>query len=196
MSKFDIKAALKEVQEKDEEDIEIETSYKWASRAIACFQLYTETELVTWLLKGEDYRHEALEHAALAKDHGKTLNIIDKEIEKHRATISDSEKAEPKKIDAFSLRYFKLAQLMRSPEDVSMAIITMINTLATYASGNFDFKKSVKNNITKINAGELAAQQMSGGALVGQVINFIKAALRGQEQKFILDTLKNVMVKL
>ena len=100
--------------EKEEEEVEIETAYKWASRAIACFQLHAETKLTKWLIKGEDYRHEALEHAALAKDRGDTLNIIEDEIEKHRTTLDEDEEAEPEKVESsFESRQHKLAKLFR-----------------------------------------------------------------------------------
>ena len=108
---FDIEAAKKEVQEKEEEEIEVETAYKWASRAIACFKLHAETKLVMWLIKGEDYRHEALEHAALAKDRGKTLNAIEDEIEKNRTTLDEDVEAEPEKVSAFDERKIKLTKL-------------------------------------------------------------------------------------
>lgn len=105
---FDVDAAKKEVQEKQEEEIEVETAYKWASRAIACFQLHAETELVKWLIKGEDYRHEALEHAALAKDGGDTLNAIEKEIEKHRTTVDDEAETEVEKVSSLEEKLIKL----------------------------------------------------------------------------------------
>jgi len=84
LSAFDIEEALKEVQEKDEDQIEEETAYKWASRAIASYMMYDKTGEQKWLLAGEDRRHEALEHASLCEDDGKTLTAVRKEIEKHR----------------------------------------------------------------------------------------------------------------
>ena len=90
---FDIEAALTEVQDKTEEEIETETAFKWASRAIACFQLHKETKLIKWLLVAEDYRHEAIEHAALVKDDGKIYKQVTKEIDKYRTSITDDETA-------------------------------------------------------------------------------------------------------
>jgi hypothetical protein len=66
--KLDVPAALKELAEKDQQAIEEETAYKWASRAIACYLLFQETDEAEWLLRGDDYRHEAVEHAALMLD--------------------------------------------------------------------------------------------------------------------------------
>lgn len=83
-SKFDIDGALKEVQEKSEEEIEISTAYKWASRAIACFQLYKKTGKVKWLIPGFDYFGESLEHASKAMNGGKTVEEIQKEVDKYR----------------------------------------------------------------------------------------------------------------
>lgn len=105
---FDVEGAKKEVQAKKETEIEVETAYKWASRAIACFELHKETELIKWLLKGEDYRHEALEHAALAKDGGDTLNAIEKEIEKHRTTVDDEVETEVEKVSSFEEKLIKI----------------------------------------------------------------------------------------
>jgi len=81
---FDVEAAREEVNSKSEAEIEIETAYKWASRSIASYQEYAATKELKWLLRGEDYLHECIEHAALAKDGGKTLSIIEEEVEKYR----------------------------------------------------------------------------------------------------------------
>lgn len=103
--KFDIDAALKEVKEKEIEEIEKETSYKWASRSCACFQLYKETELLKWLLNAEEYANEAIEHGALVKDGGKTLGIVEKEIDKNRP------KADKKVESNYDIRKKKIDKL-------------------------------------------------------------------------------------
>lgn len=73
---LDVKAALQEVQQKSAEQIEQETAYKWASRAIACDMLYKQTGLLHWLLRAEDMKHEALEHAAVVMDRGATVRTL------------------------------------------------------------------------------------------------------------------------
>jgi hypothetical protein len=70
---FDVEAAKKEVLEKSEEQLEIETAYKWGARAVACFQLFKEEQEHSWLRRGFDNRHESFEHASLAEDGGVTL---------------------------------------------------------------------------------------------------------------------------
>ena len=81
---FDVPAAMKEVQAKSEPQIEVETAYKWASRALACYQLYRATRDLAWFLRAEQYRHEAFEHAAVAGDEGHTLQSIEVTIGKFR----------------------------------------------------------------------------------------------------------------
>jgi hypothetical protein len=83
-SKFDVEEALKEVQEKTEQQVEIDTAYKWGARAIACFQLYKQTGKMKWYIQAMDYRHESIEHASLAMDMGKTLKEVETEIDKHK----------------------------------------------------------------------------------------------------------------
>lgn len=83
-SKLDIEAALAEVQEKSEQQIESETAHKWAARAIACFQLHHTTGELRWLLRGNDNRHEALEHAALVEDGGATMLALSQEMDHAR----------------------------------------------------------------------------------------------------------------
>lgn len=81
---LDIDEALKEVQEKDEDKIESETAYKWASRSIASYMMYEKTGELKWLIAAEDRRHEALEHASMIEDDGKILSEIRAEIDKHK----------------------------------------------------------------------------------------------------------------
>jgi hypothetical protein len=102
---FDIDAALEEVREKEEIEIEVETAFKWASRSCACYQLYDETNEVKWLLSAASYENEALEHAAMAKDNASTLKVIEAEIEKYKPAVND------KLVEASALRKIKLAKL-------------------------------------------------------------------------------------
>lgn len=88
---FDVAEALKEVQEKDEKDIETETAHKWASRAMAVFMLAAKEKdpkercrLYDW---GDDLKHEALEHAALIEDEGKTVGKIQRAISAYRDKV-------------------------------------------------------------------------------------------------------------
>lgn len=91
MAGFDIPAALEEVQQKDEKTIERETAMKWASRSMAVFVLAArevdpvkKCKLLDW---GDDLFHEAAEHAALVKDYGKTVKVVQKAIEKYRDRV-------------------------------------------------------------------------------------------------------------
>lgn len=79
--------ARKEVQDKTTEDINKETAYKWASRAIACYEFADQSpendEKNEWALRAEDFRHEALEHAALVGDASFAKEIHDLMAKKH-----------------------------------------------------------------------------------------------------------------
>lgn len=55
------RAAIVELQQKTLQQIQAETAYKWAYRAWAAYQLNLVHDVV-------EYRHEALEHAALCDD--------------------------------------------------------------------------------------------------------------------------------
>jgi hypothetical protein len=79
---FDLPAAREEMKGKTDQELEIETAWKWGARAAACYELFESTKETNWLLKAEDYRHETLEHAALAKDNGETLVEIEKLLDK------------------------------------------------------------------------------------------------------------------
>lgn len=70
MKRGGTRAAALEVAQKSDRQIERETALKWADRAVACYHrcaaATTARERERWLLRAESYRHEALEHAALA----------------------------------------------------------------------------------------------------------------------------------
>lgn len=74
---MDIRAALVEVQSKTEQELEMETAYKWAARAVACYRLFAEGHDLKWLAAARDYEHEASEHAALVRDGAVTLLRIE-----------------------------------------------------------------------------------------------------------------------
>lgn len=80
---LNVEEAIREVQTKSDKDIETETAYKWASRAIACYLLYKKTGDMQFFLRGEEYRHEAIEHGALAGDD--VLRVIRLEVTRGRS---------------------------------------------------------------------------------------------------------------
>ena len=65
---LDIEKARKELSEKSLNDIQTQTAWTWASRAAASYQNSLDAKgkdrLLYWSI-GEEYYHEALEHAAL-----------------------------------------------------------------------------------------------------------------------------------
>ena len=63
-----IQAALAEVQQKTEAQIETETAAKWAARALAAWQLaqIQGPNSLAWFVRAVTYKHEALEHAVCA----------------------------------------------------------------------------------------------------------------------------------
>ena len=63
---LDVASAIKEITEKSLDTIQRETAYKWASRALAAKELFSENE--QYILDYNEYLHEALEHAALVDD--------------------------------------------------------------------------------------------------------------------------------
>lgn len=64
LTKQDIEAARRELDYKSHEQIETETSLKWAARAIAAYDIFLETSDLTYLFDASDYHREAIEHAA------------------------------------------------------------------------------------------------------------------------------------
>lgn len=78
--------AAREISEKSAIQINKETANTWAARAIAYSTAAKEAEpgsgRAAELLRGyDDARHEALEHAALAEDYGKTVGRIERIID-------------------------------------------------------------------------------------------------------------------
>ncbi len=71
MITLNIEEALQEMKEKSYRQVQSETAIKWAGRAGAAFQSVLEVphheKLIYWSL-GEEYEHEAIEHAALVED--------------------------------------------------------------------------------------------------------------------------------
>lgn len=71
----------REIAAKSEAAIERETALKWAGRAVACYRRYITTGDERWQVRAHDYRHEALEHAAIIGDHGRTAAAIQKRLD-------------------------------------------------------------------------------------------------------------------
>lgn len=89
----EIEAAVAELKEKTLEDIQIETAKKWAARAyvafgIAAYESDEQMDAVSWFHVGEEYRHEALEHAALVSDQASSLELL-QEVRKLTDEIRD-----------------------------------------------------------------------------------------------------------
>jgi len=88
---MDLVGAREAVRTQDEYDIEFQSAVKWTALACAVFELaaneadlMSRCELVDW---GDDLYHEALEHAGLMKDHGKTVAEVQSIIEGYKARI-------------------------------------------------------------------------------------------------------------
>jgi hypothetical protein len=71
-SDLDFEEALEEVRSKTGEEVDRETASKWSLRAMASYRLCTQAtrtrEKVERFSEGDDYRHEALEHAGTGGD--------------------------------------------------------------------------------------------------------------------------------
>jgi hypothetical protein len=67
---LNVPEALEELKVRNLDQIQTETAWKWASRAAASFENCvnsTDIKQVTCFAIGEEYFHEALEHAALVE---------------------------------------------------------------------------------------------------------------------------------
>lgn len=62
----DVDKAVSELSVKTLDMIQEETAYKWGARAMGAFQLWEKTGDNHLLSDALEYRHESLEHAALA----------------------------------------------------------------------------------------------------------------------------------
>lgn len=96
MNRSIYKKAVAEVVAKTEEQIERETAEKWAACAVACYRQASKAVKKAsgmnrasgeWLLRAEDYRHEALEHGSLAEDLT-FFKKMKKEIDQERRVFS------------------------------------------------------------------------------------------------------------
>jgi hypothetical protein len=64
---LDVQSATRELAIKNAARLHRETAHTWAARAVAAYALFQRTRKLQWLLDGEEYAHEALEHASLAE---------------------------------------------------------------------------------------------------------------------------------
>lgn len=79
-----IKYAHAELANKTRKQIEEETAYRWAARAIAAFQLSVNSQQhERWMRDAADYYHEAVEHAALADESGDLLRRVRQWVHQH-----------------------------------------------------------------------------------------------------------------
>lgn len=62
---IDLDKGNKDIKEKSLAEIQKDTAYTWASRALASYKTLENTGLWEWNHDAEEYAHEALEHAAL-----------------------------------------------------------------------------------------------------------------------------------
>lgn len=84
-SKLDLKKGSKDITEKTLAEIQEDTAWTWASRAAACYEKLKETGDWKWKTDAEEYRHEAVEHAALIGDtHPTVLQEIHDALEEYR----------------------------------------------------------------------------------------------------------------
>ena len=96
-SNLDLNKGNKDVSEKSLSDIQRDTAWTWASRAAACYEKLAKTGDWKWKTDAEEYRHEAVEHAALIGDtHPHVLEEIHKSLEKYRKA-SESKAEDMKK---------------------------------------------------------------------------------------------------
>jgi hypothetical protein len=109
--KLKIEDSLKELEEKSISDIQKETAWKWAGRAAAAYEKLAETGDWKWENDAEEYRHEAVEHAALIGDvHPDVLEEIHRSLKKYRNVSVKDAKEINKKEEFLSKPYSSEAQ--------------------------------------------------------------------------------------
>jgi hypothetical protein len=78
---LDVETAQMEIRTKSKAQIEAETAWTWASRAVACYfearSSMDAFEQAKWLRQAEDYSHEAREHASQVRDGARTLLSVE-----------------------------------------------------------------------------------------------------------------------
>jgi hypothetical protein len=80
--------AKEELAKKSYLEIQCETSWTWASRSAASYDLAIEEKdihrKIAIMCVAAEFYHEAIEHAALYEDGGNLLKELDKELEPFR----------------------------------------------------------------------------------------------------------------
>jgi hypothetical protein len=66
ISPYALERARAELSSKSLRQIQHETAETWGARALEAYRQYRVTGNKRWLLDGDEYAHEAAEHAALA----------------------------------------------------------------------------------------------------------------------------------
>lgn len=93
---IDVNAAIMELVEKTDSQLEMETAYKWTARACAALQIAAvaddeeiKNHYIDW---ADQLEHEGLEHAALVKDYGMTVGKCQRAVDEYRNNLeSDPE---------------------------------------------------------------------------------------------------------
>jgi hypothetical protein len=91
-----VEDAKKELKEKSYDEIQVETAWKWASRAAASFENVISAPIgkkLSFFMAGQEYLHEAVEHASLAEDDGLVSAIKTDTFEYIAEAIEDIEMA-------------------------------------------------------------------------------------------------------
>jgi hypothetical protein len=97
-----LKEAKKELEEKTYREVQEETAWKWASRAAASYQNCADAakgnRLALWTI-GEEFYHEALEHAALVEGEDDLLKDIREAVHPYQEKAAESMGYDAEKAD-------------------------------------------------------------------------------------------------
>jgi hypothetical protein len=89
---FDVEAGKKEIQDKSEMQIEMETAINWASRSAASYEMVlSEPDLrskIERIRNADDFYNEALEHAGSVADNGLFLSKLQPELDQYKKRAS------------------------------------------------------------------------------------------------------------
>jgi len=95
---LDVASARKELEEKSLLEIERATATTWAARAAACYDLARDAKdaagRTARLEEAQNYRQEALEHAAMTEDIPFLRSIL-KEIQRHQEPADSADAVRP-----------------------------------------------------------------------------------------------------
>ena len=91
MGEFEVDEAMVEIQDEPKHMIERKTAKRWAARSIASFIIASKSDEPNQIFKryieGDDYRHEAIEHASLAEDDGILVGLIERACDRARDKV-------------------------------------------------------------------------------------------------------------